>query len=175
MNRRLGSNSIVLICRPEKARQGRRSPVRRPRRAAEESSPPTAKPLQPQPCSASPTIPSGKRRRQHEKKKQKERASRTLGKYRNEGRPHNIRGMHQEAKRCRRLLPPAQQHQNQNAVRQVENEQTVSRPGVAQLRGIHVDRHQSRNRQKHARRRQPALDPANLAGIGGSLRSPKKR
>src|SRR5207302_8049467 len=32
----------------------------------------------------------------------------------------------------------------------------------------------SRNRQKHACRRQPALDPANLARIGWSLRAPQE-
>ncbi len=40
---------------------------------------------------------------------------------------------------------------------------------MAQLRRVHADRDQSRNRQKYARRRQPTLRPANLAGVGGSL------
>jgi len=42
------------------------------------------------------------------------------------------------------------------------------------LRRIHADRYQSRNRQKYARRRQPALDSANLTWVGWGLRPSEK-
>jgi len=45
---------------------------------------------------------------------------------------------------------------------------------VSQLRGIHVDRCQRRDRQKYARRRQPALYAPSFAKVGRSLRPANK-
>src|SRR5271165_5590393 len=77
--------------------------------------------------------------------------------------------MHHETKRRRRHLAPAQQHQDQNSVGQVEDEKTVGRSGVAQLRRIHANRDQSRNREEHPGRCQPALRPANLTWVRRDL------
>ena len=80
--------------------------------------------------------------RKNENKEKKERSSWPLGEDRNDGRPQDISRMHHEPKGSRGLLAPAQQHENENSIRHVENEQAVSRPGMAQFGGIHLDRHQ---------------------------------
>src|SRR5215831_15934520 len=81
--------------------------------------------------------------------------------------------MDQEAKSSSRLLPSPQQHQNQNAVRHIEDEQAVGGPGVPEnLRRVHPDGYQRRHCQKHAGSRQPSLDPAGFPGVDRDSHSP---
>src|SRR5271155_4631553 len=49
---------------------------------------------------------------------------------------------------------------------QVKSQQAVGDRRLSQLRRIHVDRGQRRDRQKYPRRRQPALDAPGFAGVG---------
>src|SRR5882762_2977724 len=81
-----------------------------------------------------PHAPSIRRGGQDEKEEQKEWTSwRTLGKNGNKGWPDNIRGMHQQAKRRRGLLPSPQQRDDQNTMHQVKAEQTIGNRRMTQL------------------------------------------
>src|SRR4029077_5692539 len=87
--------------------------------------------------------------------------------------PGDIPGVNQKTKPRRRLLSASQQHEDQNAVSQVEDEQPISCPRIPEFSRIHPDRYQRRNCQKHPGGGQPSLDPARLPRIGRDSESPR--
>ena len=117
-------------------------------------------------------MPTAGGSRQNKNKEQKKRSAWPCVKYRNYFRPHDIPGMDHKTKCGRRLLPPTQQHENKNSIRHIKDEQAIRCPGMAQLRRIHLDRHQCRHGEDHASRGQPALGPARLARIRRDSQSP---